>query len=881
MTSKLSKITSGYHTFIDNQVLTADQLNEFVTYLDDQSRLAKVFLHGAGVVCGFSVKLNEQPGNDSSIEIEQGVGITTDGDLLQLKEPVPPEKYLDLNEPVPLFKTAQLVEDKVVYTHYKKFTDEIVGYDAFKKNSGVIDLWEIFPEPGDNAVKLNNLKLDDKVVLLYLESYANNGNLCTSIDCDNQGIEQVRKLRVLLTTENGAKQIIKNDPVFLWHNIAEKYTQLPEIKLPRVTLLNVANIGSLRNSFLSAISQTVLSKLKVGYNTIMEHFGQPSVSAKIDQLLKFNSNESASLVDFQYRYDLLADLIDTYNEIKKLLLHINVECSPAIESFPKHLMLGRLQETEAYKTYRHRMYKSPLSATEQKNRNKVLSLISRTQHLLSDYKFSLTESIQAIRITPSQLNGELGCRAIPCYYEITSGLLHSWSFEKTGNLKQDYNLSYNVDNLADVPEVQEPLNFATDEFNFLRIEGHLGLDAIECRDQISSLIRTHGLNLICRVIHLDNDEDSLSGFIKKHTQLEHRAGVTKGGTFVLVAQENKVVADLFLPYRVVESSQQECCSLMECSYPWISSLKYLNNLARSTKGTQSRNKVMPENYLLQVVEYRINGQNLINGTTTISIPLKQIFFRRIHAITEALNTRFDKGVVFDFNESQKRFVITRAKEDSFVLRLRDITLNYRNPVYTYSNKGMFRNNLIFRADAMRCRDLKKYNPAFYEALQDKIAPMNKDDDYGKFKDKWAKWNLLKERIVTHPEIQRLKLTRMIVRSGQLPSEILAQVRSLKADFQTMVETQLQFKLDGDWVTGDWVNSAMLDYYRAHKKDTHDDLVLFIKLRKFLHSETGITKLSIYITNQAYDADFDELIEKYNSFADIYFGAPSGENAISL
>nr|WP_319266272.1 hypothetical protein [uncultured Draconibacterium sp.] len=867
MESKLAKITSGYHTFVENQVLTAEQLNEFVTYLDDQNRLAKVFLHGVGIVCGFSVKVNQsdETNNDSTIEIGQGVGITTDGDLLQLKE------------------ASELIEGFVPYTHYKKFTDENAEYTPFREESGVIDMWEIFPEGGNNRVKLNNLKLEDKVVLLYLESYEDGGSLCTSIDCDNQGINQVQKLRVLIVNEKGAEQIVKSDSIFTWHNITQLYTQLPEIKLPRINLQNVSSQSALRQRFSDAFSQAVISNLKDGFDTIFELFGIVSLSSKIDQLLKLNLSKINSLVDFQYRYDLLSDFIDTYNEIKKLLLHINVECSLAINSFPKHLLLGRLIETELYKTFRHRVYKSPLSATEQFNRNKIRSLVSRAQHLLNNYQVNLTESEQSIRVTPSQVNGELGCRAVPYYYKLDDKFLKAWSFEKTLNLKQNYNLSYTIDKLENVPEIQSPLKFSTDEYNFFRIEGHLGLDAEECENQINSLIRANGLDFSCRVLQLDNAENPVAQFLKKHPQTEHRGGVVKGGTFLLVAAENKVVADLFLPYRVLEElAQHDCCSLMECTYPWISSLKYLNSLARSTKGTQSRNKIMPTEYVLQILEYRINGQNLLGSRgTIIRIPLRQIFLRRIHAITEALNTRFSSGVVFDFNESQKRFMITRAKEDSFVIRLRDITLSYQNPIYTYSNKGMFRNNLVFRADAMRCRDLKKYNAVFYEALQNKIAPVNKDDDYGKFNDKWAKWNLLKERIVTHPEIVRQKLTRMVTTASQLPTEIKRTLRTLKADFQGVNETQLQFKLDGDWVNGDWVNSTILDYYKTNKKNTHDDLVLFVQLRKYLHSETGVTKLSIYITNELYNNDFDAIIERYSGFADIYFGTPAGENAIDL
>ena len=74
---------------------------------------------------------------------------------------------------------------------------------------------------------------------------------------------------------------------------------------------------------------------------------------------------------------------------------------------------------------------------------------------------------------------------------------------------------------------------------------------------------------------------------------------------------------------------------------------------------------------------------------------------------------------------------------------------------------------------------------------------------------------------------------------------------------------------------------MLDHYRANKKNTHDDIVLFINLRKKLHNETGVTKMSIYVQGVDYSEVFDEVIERYNTHADFYFGNPTGENAITL
>ncbi|MFW5756877.1 MAG: hypothetical protein ACOCWK_09750, partial [Tangfeifania sp.] len=743
----------------------------------------------------------------------------------------------------------------------------------------VMDLQEVFTEQVDNSKPLQQLSgWKNKVVLLYLESFAKEGDLCTTTNCDNQGVEQISRLRVLLVSEEDAEYIASLDPVFSWHNITEKYTNLPEIKIPRVNLAGTTDLYSIRKSFLDAMSQTIINKLKSGYEFIFELFDKSIISEKIDALFNFNA-DSSEMKDFQYRYDLLSDLIDTYNEIKEFLLHINVECSPDIGSFPKHLLLGKVVEPQVFSNFRHRFYKSPMSTMENLNRKKVISLINRAEKLTENYQVEQTETI---RVTPSQSSGFLGNKAIPVYYKPENNFLNFWSFNKFNNLKQKFNLSYHTNVLANEPEVRQPLLFSTDNYDFFRIEGHLGNRALEARDVINSEKNSHGVDFDCIVFDLENDQQSFKNFIRKHPPVVHRAGVSKGGTFVILAQNDKAVGDFCLPYKIqADIKEQDCCSLMECSYPWISSLKYLNNLARSLKGTQSRNKPMPEHYVLQVIEYRINKQSLIGHTVTLNIPLKDIFLRRMHAITEVLNNRFGKGVVFDFNEDQKRFVITRAKEDTYTIRFRDATMGNNNPVYTYSNKGMFRNNKIFRPDAMRCRDLKKYNPDFYKKLHEKIAPVGKDDDYGAFDEKWEKWNLLKERLVNHPFFAENNLTRTIKKDSELPPEIRSELRKIKADFQQLTETDLRFMLDGDWVTGEWVNKTMLDYYRANKKDTHDDIVLFVNLRKFLHSETGVTKLSLYITNHEYDPVFDDVIEKYSQFADIYFGTPSGENAITV
>ena len=203
-----------------------------------------------------------------------------------------------------------------------------------------------------------------------------------------------------------------------------------------------------------------------------------------------------------------------------------------------------------------------------------------------------------------------------------------------------------------------------------------------------------------------------------------------------------------------------------------------------------------------------------------------------------------------------------------------------NAIYTYSNNGMFRNNKVFRPDAMRCRDLKGYNPTFYEKLQAELAPVNKDDDYGTYDEKWRKWTTLRDRLQNHFMYTQADTPRFITSRGDLPSSIETIIDQAEVQLRALVPNVI-LKLDGDWVNGTWIDNSMLNFYRENSNNTHDDIVLFIKLREYLHNRTGVSKLSIYITNADYTAAFDAVVENFKTQIDFYFGNPTGENAITL
>lgn len=504
MNTKLTTITTQYSKFSDNQVLTKGQLNEFLDYFEDQDHLSRIGLSGVGIVCGFDISYDASL---KEIKISQGYGVTTDGDLLALVEPQKPSEGEPLNRGLQLIKEAFKT-----YTHYRVFDDSNAKYTPFFYNDDEqIELLEIYPEEdiditNTSYTNLNELSqpvLDDKVVLLYLENYPKQGDLCTALDCDNQGIEQVARLRVLLVSSDDAKTITGYDPIYNEHDWNEYYLALPDIAVKRdiLTCENTKDFIGLKQNYYNLIKDNeTLVDLGLGLDVILEKFNQPSISSQLSTL--FDLSAAVVSIDFQYRYDVLKDLVNTYKEIKELLLHINAHCCPSIGSFPKHVLLGRLIEDQPYyKSLRHRFYKSPIIGHENDNLQKVLHLINRVQLLVNNYLKE--EQGEDIKITPSQVQSPLGHKAVPFYYNVSNSLLDHWSYDKFKNYAQKSNLSYHTSNLSLSPSVQDPLLYAIDDYNFLRIEGIQGKSYQDALDQVLQLKEDYGLNFDVKTLSIN------------------------------------------------------------------------------------------------------------------------------------------------------------------------------------------------------------------------------------------------------------------------------------------------------------------------------------------------------------------------------------------
>lgn len=525
MNTKLDKVTTQYRKFNDNQALTEGQLNEFIDYFEDQDRLSRTRLSGVGVVCGFKSKyidlivqpemmLEKATGFDASllhtIEITQGSGVTTDGDLITLRQ-----KGATSSEATIDFGVKN-------YSYYKEYIDEI-GYKHFRIGGKQVPLLEVITQQEYEALGANvegfkllsdigDTNIYDKVIILYLESYSNDETPCQDADCDHTGSEQVSNLKVLLADSASVSELIKNgdakDSIYTAHNAYEElFDRLPKIEAKRVLLdLTIKEASELKKRFQDAITAVV--QLSDGFNAIAGTFGismNLGGQTLLDKLNFLLDGRGSRFDDYQYRYDLLKDLIDTYNEIKGLILHLNVECCPSITSFPKHLLLGAVGaklELGERTDFRHGFYNSPVTTSDDENYERVIMLANRFVQKINGFQ----SYIGAIKITPSNINVRLGDKAIPYYYNVDKPLLAQWNFEKTKTDRERYNLSYHTANLAEDDFIQNPLNYNIDNNDFYRIEGHLGLPYKTALQNINDLKVKYGLAFDVIALVLQKEE---------------------------------------------------------------------------------------------------------------------------------------------------------------------------------------------------------------------------------------------------------------------------------------------------------------------------------------------------------------------------------------
>ncbi|WP_299484205.1 hypothetical protein [uncultured Roseibium sp.] len=487
--------------FVSGQVLGARALNDLVSYLEGQDRLSRRTLSGIGVVCGFEVDA-EGP----LVHLSKGVAVTSEGYLIADDA----ESY-DRVRPyeLPVSDAEDVPQEQIDEERYPFFFDE---------NDEQIPLFELVdtdfePAPGeDDPVPLTAAFLEDKTVMLFLETRLESLKSCDVNDCSDKGAEWRFTVRRLLLTRDQADAILMQEEEIAGRPVDRATHPMNELVHLRLEKLKIAATGT--DNFAALILRIVGIALKLSqhlpdalrnayaaYGYLVADLYEENADVFPNTYFANVWGQLAQNIFMaQYMYDYMRDVVMAYNEFVEAAARFEQECLPNPDRFPRHVFLGDAtdkpdafatdfptpQDVLAWNPFnastgaglrprvaarRTHFVASPAHANGPRL-EEVRSLFQR-MHLLA-LTYRTTSRVQApIRLTPSKTwDAPLSDRAIPFYYAFQPGSdLHTnWSYAKTRTRLLNTVYSYQFS----APTDEHPLHFRLDGQDFIRIEGIVG-----------------------------------------------------------------------------------------------------------------------------------------------------------------------------------------------------------------------------------------------------------------------------------------------------------------------------------------------------------------------------------------------------------------------
>ncbi|WP_232622942.1 carboxypeptidase-like regulatory domain-containing protein [Pareuzebyella sediminis] len=460
-----------YPKFVADQVLTEKSLNQMFGYLEEQQRLTRTTLIGIGVMCGMRVSVND---TRTSLTISHGVGVTSMGYLV----PFPETTYT-------LYNDEFSAEVEIMYP---PFIDESTQTQKFPLHLLHNDFAAEVQKP------LNADFLEDKVVVIFVELLKVDNKNCDPDSCDDKGCTIEVTHRPLLVAQEDIGDLIfgDNDLPFLNEPACIEWPALkmPKYNVPATLLLSSPAI--LRN-FLEVLNRDFISNIETVLGAAYASFGyyiedefpnNPFSDLRNSFAFLFNGNiNGEQLLHVQYYYDFFSDLILAYEELRTLCNECLSICCPNEELFPRHLILGNAVPSPD--EFRHHWIPSPAFSCGGCSEGRIRFLLKKIALLVRKLNIPRNTFIGSnqpanIRITPSSYgNIPFSEKAIPFYYDIVNApdeLYNNWNFKKTKLKKGDTNLSFDAAQYNSSPYVNNPLNYDLEPYNFLRVEGHVGMN---------------------------------------------------------------------------------------------------------------------------------------------------------------------------------------------------------------------------------------------------------------------------------------------------------------------------------------------------------------------------------------------------------------------
>ena len=562
----------SYPQFAPSQSLRSDDLNALRDFLEEQNRVTRAALIGAGIFCGLMPEIVDVPGDPLALQvcISKGVGLSSDGHLF-------------------------LFDNKTCYGWYREIHVE-AGMNPPDEALANLNLpgglplgyyYEFFQD-GDDEAKITKEKFDlikDRLrFVLVHDTQTEPAKNCVNPLNPNVGRVSSRIRVIGINIDLDADQLwVQPDE----DNRFDKYPCISRVpgKPPLATSSDLTYTW-LMSQWKKAIDAGKL-QIEAALNGIVDtrQWSDDIDNKYLSAWFPAGTDPSPLAIHSQYLYEHIRDIICAYNEFAESYVFQSDTCACAID-FAGYVVLGLASDP-----YKLRMpFYQAGNSNDGLNATRYHFFRNRLQSMLGHVSFpdigvaqvdvdQLYNTTQVdIRISGSSaLSAPLGEHAIPYYYG--SALKDNWDFGLSNSGRTER--IQHFEQGGTYP--RHALSKEVAKYDFFRIEGHLGLPLQAVYDKLKELKEKLNLpfQIVCVPLRqidggamrkgLGQDRIqplAFSDFCKRHTGLEHFGGVFKGGSFIIVfddesaltspiTKENaqsqqvlkqRVIADFCLPY---------------------------------------------------------------------------------------------------------------------------------------------------------------------------------------------------------------------------------------------------------------------------------------------------------------------------------------------
>ncbi|MFC5696173.1 hypothetical protein ACFPU0_11465 [Pseudomonas sp. GCM10022186] len=499
-------IQTFYPVFETGQVLTSEQLNDIIDYLEPQDRTTRANLSGIGILCGLRPDWNATA---ATLTLSRGVAITSVGHLI-VEDATVFDRVRSYEVPIPSAPTA--TADDKAKARYPFLFDGNTQRQAFE-----LLPTDFQPAPGEAApTPLNAAFVADKTLLLFLETSLESLKNCDINDCSDKGAEMNLTLRRLLVSRSVADTILAQEQAIAGRPVDRAHH--PRLGLSRLAMDKVnpaggtlVSLADLYGRYLACIARAATQLMPAmnaawsAYQPLLQDLYPadrfPEGPIPKHHFLNMLAALAETPVLVQYLYGGLHDILCSYNEFLDCAALFDAECAPDPARFPRHVLAGDVEPRPLafagaprtlaeFATYdalaakggaapegapaqrRHHFVPSPAPDAGNERAAELRALFARMVLLAQTYA-TRTLLGADVELTPSRDGtAPLGERAIPFYYrfEPVGDLFANWSWRKARANRFDAIFSWQLSAAAN----PHPFLLRQDGEDFVRIEGVLG-----------------------------------------------------------------------------------------------------------------------------------------------------------------------------------------------------------------------------------------------------------------------------------------------------------------------------------------------------------------------------------------------------------------------